>query len=80
MLATLTSYDDDGVLLDPVLGRWLGLTPEQPAAHCLKGFTECPRAAPSRVGDLPGLWVGVGEPRSRPGGLYAKNVTIIQSA
>ena len=54
MLATLTSYDDDGVLLDPVLGRWLGLTPEQPA-HFLRGFPECPRAAPSRVGDPPGL-------------------------
>ena len=39
---------------DPVLGRWLGLTPEQPA-HCLRGFPECPRAAPSRVGDPPGL-------------------------
>ena len=52
MLATLTSYDDDGVLLDPVLGRWLGLTPEQPA-HFLRGFPECPRAAPSRVGDPP---------------------------
>ena len=39
---------------DPVLGRWLGLTPEQPA-HCLRDFLECPRAAPSRVGDPPGL-------------------------
>ena len=39
---------------DPVLGRWLGLTPEQPA-HFLRGFPECPRAAPSRVGDPPGL-------------------------
>ena len=61
---------------DPVLGRWLGLTPEQPA-H--RGFPECPRAAPSRVVDPPGLglgWVGVGEPRGRLGGLYAKNVTI----
>jgi len=37
-----------------VLGRWLGLTPEQPA-HFLRGFPECPRAAPSRVGDPPGL-------------------------
>ena len=60
---------------DPVLGRWLGLTPEQPA-HFLRGFPECPRAAPSRVGDPPGLRVGVGEPRGRLGGLYAKNVTI----
>ena len=32
----------------------LGLTPEQPA-HCLRGFPECPRAAPSRVGDPSGL-------------------------
>ena len=31
-----------------------GLTPEQPA-HFLRGFPECPRAAPSRVGDPPGL-------------------------
>ena len=37
-----------------MLGRWLGLTPEQPA-HFLRGFPECPRAAPSRVGDPPGL-------------------------
>ena len=36
------------------LGRWLGLTPEQPA-YCLRGFPECPRAAPSRVGDPSGL-------------------------
>ena len=59
-----------------VLGRWHGLTPEQPA-HCLRGFPECPRAAPSRVGKvtLPD-WVGVGEPRGRLGVLYAKNITI----
>ena len=37
-----------------MLGRWLGLTPEQPA-HFLRGFPEYPRAAPSRVGDPPGL-------------------------
>ena len=38
-----------------MLGRWLGLTPEQPAL-CLRGFPDvCPRAAPSRVGDPPGL-------------------------
>ena len=37
-----------------MLGRWLGLTPEQPT-HFLRGFPECPRAAPSRVGDPPGL-------------------------
>ena len=37
-----------------MLGRWLGLTPEQPA-HFLRGFPECPRAAPSWVGDPPGL-------------------------
>ena len=39
---------------DPVLGRWLGLTPEQPAL-CLRGFPRRPRAAPSRVSDPPGL-------------------------
>ena len=39
---------------DPVLGRWLGLTPEQPAL-CLRGFPGWPRAAPSRVSDPPGL-------------------------
>eukprot|EP00964_Phaeocystis_antarctica_P090539 scaffold57937_cov60-Phaeocystis_antarctica.AAC.1 len=39
---------------DPVLGRWLGLTPEQPAL-CLRGFPRWPRAASSRVSDPPGL-------------------------
>ena len=39
---------------DPVLGRWLGLTPEQPAL-CLRGFPRRPRAAPSRASDPPGL-------------------------
>jgi len=39
---------------NPVLGRWLGLTPEQPAL-CLRGFPRRPRAAPSRVSDPPGL-------------------------
>ena len=37
-----------------MLGRWLGLTPEQPAL-CLRGFPGWPRAAPSRVSDPPGL-------------------------
>ena len=64
------------VVCDPVLGRWLGLTPEQPALHSAWG---APQSGPgqSRVGlvTLPG-WVGVGEPRGRLGGLYAKNVTI----
>eukprot|EP00964_Phaeocystis_antarctica_P057997 scaffold34380_cov37-Phaeocystis_antarctica.AAC.1 len=36
------------------LGRWLGLTPEQPAL-CLRGFPGWPRAAPSRVSGPPGL-------------------------
>ena len=39
---------------DPVLGRWLGLTPEQPAL-CLRGFPRRPRVALSRVSDFPGL-------------------------
>eukprot|EP00964_Phaeocystis_antarctica_P021087 scaffold11672_cov62-Phaeocystis_antarctica.AAC.2 len=37
---------------DPVLGRLLGLTPEQPAL-CLRGFPRRPRAAPSRVSGPP---------------------------
>jgi len=39
---------------DPVLGRWLGLTPEQPAL-CLRGFPRRLRVALSRVSDPPGL-------------------------
>ena len=39
---------------DPVLGRWLGLTPERPAL-CLRGFPGRPRVALSRVSDPPGL-------------------------
>ena len=39
---------------DPVLGRWLGLTPEQPAL-CLRRFPRRPRVALSRVSDPPGL-------------------------
>jgi hypothetical protein len=61
-----------------VLGRWLGLTPEQPAL-CLRGFPRRPRVTLSRVSDLivtlPG-WVGVREPWGRLGGRYAENVTI----
>ena len=51
-----------------MLGRWLGLTPEQPAL-CLS-----PEALPKA---LPG-WVAVGvrEPWGRLGGRYAKNFTI----
>jgi hypothetical protein len=61
---------------DPVLGRWLGLTPEQPAL-CLRRFPRRPRVALSRVSDPPGLGtVGVREPWGRLGGRYAKNVTI----
>ena len=42
---------------DPVLGRWLGLTPERPAL-CLRGFPRRPRVALSRrVSDPPGLGV-----------------------
>eukprot|EP00964_Phaeocystis_antarctica_P003580 scaffold1936_cov51-Phaeocystis_antarctica.AAC.1 len=55
---------------DPVLGRWLGLTPEQPAL-CLRGF---PRR--SRGSDPPAGWVGVREPRGRLGGLYAKTAAV----
>ena len=39
---------------DPVLGRWLGLTPERPAL-CLRGYPRRPRVALSRVSDPPGL-------------------------
>jgi hypothetical protein len=39
---------------DPVLGRWLGLTPERPAL-CLRGFPGRPKVALSRVSDPPGL-------------------------
>jgi len=62
----------------PVLGRWLGLTPERPSL-CLRGFPGRPRVALSRVSDPPGLgwWVGVREPRGRLrlyrlGGRYAR--------
>ena len=63
---------------DPVLGRWLGLTPEQPAL-CLRGFPGRLRVALSRVSDPPGLCRRQGayrEPIGRLGGRYAKNVTI----
>ena len=39
---------------DPVLGRWLGLTPER-TALCLSGYPRRPRVALSRVSDPPGL-------------------------
>ena len=39
---------------DPVLGRWLGLTPERPAL-CLRGFPGRPKVALSRASDSPGL-------------------------
>ena len=39
---------------DPVLGRWLGLTPEQPAL-CLRGFPGRLRVALSRISDPHGL-------------------------
>jgi len=39
---------------DPVLGRWLGLTPERPAL-CLRGCPRRPRVAMSRISDPPGL-------------------------
>ena len=38
---------------DPVLGRWLGLTPEQPALH-LRGSPRQPRVDLSRHSDPPG--------------------------
>jgi len=38
---------------DPVLDRWLGLTPERPAP-CLRGFPRRPRVTLSRVSDPPG--------------------------
>jgi hypothetical protein len=56
---------------DPVLGRWLELTPEQPAL-CLRGFPGRPRVALSRVSDPPG-WVGVRKPWGRLGGDDTRN-------
>eukprot|EP00964_Phaeocystis_antarctica_P111560 scaffold75905_cov20-Phaeocystis_antarctica.AAC.1 len=61
---------------DPVLGRWLGLTPEQPAL-CLRGSSQGGPGQP-RVGSvtLPG-WVGVRYAQGAArGAVRAKNDTI----
>jgi hypothetical protein len=58
-----------------VLGRWLGLTPEQPAL-CLRGFPGRLRVALSRVSDPPGLDRRQGAQRAARGTIREKNVTI----
>ena len=61
---------------DPVLGRWLGLTPERPAL-CLSRFPGRPRVALSWVySDPPGLGRRYRKPKGRLGARYAKHVTI----
>ena len=57
---------------DPVLGRWLGLTPEQPAL-CLRGFPGRLRVTLSRVSDPPGLGRRQGAQRAARGTIHAKN-------
>jgi hypothetical protein len=63
---------------DPVLGRWLGLTPEQPPTSTLpEGLPKVAQGGPA-VGLVtlprPGLGRLFREPRGRLGGRYAKNV------
>ena len=60
---------------DPVLGRWLGLTPEQPAL-CLRGFPGRPRAALSRVSDPPGLGRRQGAQRAASGTIREKRYNL----
>ena len=60
---------------DPVLGRWLGLTPEQPA-HYLRDFPECSRPAPSRVGDPPGMGRRGGAQGAARGAVREKRYTL----
>jgi len=56
---------------DPVLGRWLGLTPEQPALR-LRRFPRRPRVALSRVSDPPGLGRRYGAQRAARGTIREK--------
>ena len=60
---------------DPVLGRWLGLTPEQPAL-CLRGFPGRLRVALSRVGDPPGLGRRQGAQRAARGTIREKRYNL----
>jgi hypothetical protein len=62
------------VLAAYVLGRWLGLTPEQPAL-CLRGFPGRLRVALSRFSDPPGLGRRQGAQRAARGTIREKNVT-----
>ena len=58
---------------DPVLGRWLGLTPEQPAL-CLGASQARPRVVLSRFSDPPGLGRRQGSQKAARGTKRAKNV------
>ena len=60
---------------DPVLGRWLGLTPEQPAL-CLRGFPGRLRVALSRVSDPPGLGRRQGAQRAARGTIREKRYNL----
>ena len=60
---------------DPVLGRWLGLTPEQPAL-CLRGFPGRLRVALSRVSDPPGLGRRQGAHRAARGTIREKRYNL----
>jgi hypothetical protein len=60
---------------DPVLGRWLGLTPEQPAL-CLRGFPGRLRVALSRVSDPPGLCRRQGAHRAARGTIREKRYNL----
>ena len=63
---------------DPVLGRWLGLTPEQPAL-CLRGFPGRLRVALSRVSDPPGLGRRQGAQRAARGTIREKRYNLSHS-
>jgi hypothetical protein len=58
-----------------VLGRWLGLTPEQPAL-CLRGFPGRLRVALSRVSDPPGLDRRQGAHRAARGTIREKRYNL----
>ena len=58
-----------------MLGRWLGLTPEQPAL-CLRGFPGRLRVALSRVGDPPGLGRRQGAQRAARGTIREKRYNL----
>ena len=60
---------------DPVLGRWLGLTPEQPAL-CLRGFPGRLRVALGRVSDPPGLGRRQGAQRAARGTIREKRYNL----